>query len=292
MAYRKLKWKYANVVEIRKSHTYLCNRKGEKRNRSGNEKVTPEQSEEKKAKLKKHNEIESIKTLDRILTANFDENDQHVVLTYRNDELPTIEDSKKILKNFLNRARRFYAKHNVEFKYVFVTEWNAKRIHHHIVCNSIPGVNTSAEISRLWGHGGAHLTPLYEDKDFNGLAEYLVKETKDRFRDDGNPYKQRYSCSRNLIRPEAEKEIIHGNTWSQTIKVPKKLQEQGYYLDRGSVRTWTDWEGFINAEYKFVKPTAAQLKRERKHEKQNDSYLSKYIDKLKLTDYSAEESSR
>ena len=136
--------------------------------------------------------------LDRILTANFDENDQHVVLTYRNDELPTIEDSKKILKNFLNRARRFYAKHNVEFKYVFVTEWNAKRIHHHIVCNSVPGVNTSAEISRLWGHGGAHLTPLYEDKDFNGLAEYLVKETKDRFRDDGNPYKQE-RCHRNDI---------------------------------------------------------------------------------------------
>ena len=51
MAYRKLKWKYANVIEIRKSHTYLCNRKGEKRNKS-DVKMTPEQSEAKKAKLK------------------------------------------------------------------------------------------------------------------------------------------------------------------------------------------------------------------------------------------------
>ncbi len=292
MAYRKLEWKYANVVEIRKSHTYLCNRKGERRDGSSKRPMTPEQEAAKNARLRKHNEIESVKTLDRIMTANFTEDDQHVVLTYSDDELPTIEDSKKILKNFLNRARRFYAKHGVEFKYIFVTEWNAKRIHHHIVCNSIPDVNTAKEIHRLWGHGGTHLTPLYEDKNFNGLAEYLVKETKETFRNDDNPYKQRYSCSRNLIRPEAEKEIMPGNTWAQTITIPKKLQEQGYYLDRDSVHTWTDWEGYINAEYKFVKPTDAQLKRERKHEKQNDAYMSKYMSKYKITDYAADECSR
>ena len=137
---------------------------------------------------------------------------------------------------------------------------------------------------RLWGNGGAHLTPLYEDKDYKGLAGYLVKETKKTFRDDDNPYKQRYSCSRNLLRPEPEVKIVHANTWSKDIKVPKSLREQGYYLDRDSVRYWIDWEGYINAEYKFVRPSEKELKREQRCEKQNEEYIKRYINSFRLGD--------
>lgn len=283
--YRRLTWKYGNKIEIRKSHSYGCNRKGEKRNRLDGVELTPEQieaREEKKKKLRKHNEYESEKQLNRNLEANFTEDDFHLVLTYREGEKPTVEESRKILNNFFNRARRFYRKHDCEFKYIVVTEWNAKRIHHHIVGNSIPGVNMAKEIMRLWGHGGAHLTPLYEDKNYKGLAEYLVKETKRTFRDDDNPYKQRYSCSRNLIRPEPEVKNIPSNTWSKKITVPKDLREEGYYLDRESVRTWEDWEGYKNIEYKFVKPTDAELKRERRQRKISETYIEKYLHSMKI----------
>ena len=289
MAYRQSKWIYGNVIEIKKAHSLMCNRKGEKRDRSGQlSNLTPEQKEARKKKLQRHNELEAIKELNRILIANFTDDDQHIVLTYSDDNKPTVEESRKILNNFLSRVRRFFRRHKCEFKYVIVTEWNAKRIHHHIICNSIPGENMAKEIMRLWGQGGAHLTPLYEDKNYNGLAEYLVKETKKTFRDDDNPYKQRYSCSRNLVRPEPKVEVIPSNTWSKDIKVPKSLREEGYYLDRESVRTWEDWEGFMNVEYKFVKPTDEQIKRERRQQKISEDYISKYIYKVKLTEYQIE----
>jgi hypothetical protein len=287
--YKQSSWRYANVIEIKKAHSYMCNRKGEKRDRSGMMcTLSPEKLEEKKKRLQKHNEIESIKELNRILIANFTEDDQHVVLTYADENLPTIEQSRNILNNFLNRTRRFYKRKGSEFKYVIVTEWNSKRIHHHMVCNSVPGVNMAKELMRLWGQGGTHLTPLYEDKNYNGLAEYLVKETKKTFRDTDNPYRQRYSCSRNLVRPEAKVEIVHANTWSGSIKVPKKLQEEGYYLDRDSVRSWTDWEGYLNCEYKFIKPTDEQLKREKRQQKISDGYISKYTHRVKLNEYRME----
>ena len=283
MAYRQSKWIYGNTIEFKKAHTWMWNRKGERRNRSESfSNLTPEQIEAKKKKMQRHNELEAIKELDRILQANFTEDDQHVVLTYRDDCIPTVEESRKVLNNFLSRTRRFFKKHDCEFKYVIATEWNAKRIHHHIVCNSIPGVNMAKEIMRLWGNGGAHLTPLYEDKNYKGLAKYLVKETKKTFRDDDNPYKQRYSCSRNLLRPEPEVKIVHANTWSKDIKVPKSLRDQGYYLDRDSVRYWIDWEGYVNTEYKFVKPSDKEMKREQRCEKQNEEYICRYIDSFRL----------
>ncbi len=285
MAYRQSKWIYGNTIEFKKAHTWMWNRKGERRNRSESfSNLTPEQIEAKKKKMQRHNELEAIKELDRILQANFTEDDQHVVLTYRDDCVPTVEESRKVLNNFLSRTRRFFKKHDCEFKYVIATEWNAKRIHHHIVCNSIPGVNMAKEIMRLWGNGGAHLTPLYEDKNYKGLSEYLVKETKKTFRDDDNPYKQRYSCSRNLLRPEPEVKIVHANTWSKDIKVPKSLRDQGYYLDRDSVRYWIDWEGYVNTEYKFVKPSDKEMKREQRCEKQNEEYIRRYIDSFRLGD--------
>lgn len=285
MAYRQSKWIYGNTIEFKKAHTWMWNRKGERRNRSESfSNLTPEQIEAKKKKMQRHNELEAIKELDRILQANFTEDDQHVVLTYRDDCVPTVEESRKVLNNFLSRTRRFFKKHDCEFKYVIATEWNAKRIHHHIVCNSIPGVNMAKEIMRLWGNGGAHLTPLYEDKNYKGLSEYLVKETKKTFRDDDNPYKQRYSCSRNLLRPEPEVKIVHANTWSKDIKVPKSLRDQGYYLDRDSVRYWIDWEGYVNTEYKFVKPSDKEMKREQRCEKQNEEYIRRYVDSFRLGD--------
>lgn len=285
MAYRQSKWIYGNTIEFKKAHTWMWNRKGERRNRSESfSNLTPEQIEAKKKKMQRHNELEAIKELDRILQANFTEDDQHVVLTYRDDCIPTVEESRKVLNNFLSRTRRFFKKRDCEFKYVIATEWNAKRIHHHIVCNSIPGVNMAKEIMRLWGNGGAHLTPLYEDKNYKGLSEYLVKETKKTFRDDDNPYKQRYSCSRNLLRPEPEVKIVHANTWSKDIKVPKSLRDQGYYLDRDSVRYWIDWEGYVNTEYKFVKPSDKEMKREQRCEKQNEEYIRRYIDSFRLGD--------
>ena len=83
-------------------------------------------------------------------------------------------------------------------------------------------------------------------------------------------------------------EVIPSNTWSKDIKVPKSLREEGYYLDRESVRTWEDWEGFMNVEYKFVKPTDEQIKRERRQQKLSEDYISKYTYKVKLTEYQME----
>ena len=38
--------------------------------------------------------------------------------------------------------------------------------------------------------------------EYSELASYLIKETEETFREEDSPFKQRYSCSRNLITPE------------------------------------------------------------------------------------------
>lgn len=240
--YLKKTWKYGNRIEVRKYHTSRYGVKGERR--APKEKTT-------ELSVEKANARAAEKRLNRLLVGNFDECDNFITLTYRKEDRPDVEGSRKILKKFLNGMRKEYKKAGEELKYIFVTEWNGKSIHHHIVMNDIPGF--SKILSRNWTYGGKNITPLYANHDYSELAAYLIKETSETFRDKGNPYRQRYSCSRNLKKPEETVEVIKSESWRELPKVPDKLRDQGYVLDMNSIYTDIDVFGYPYQEYTMIR---------------------------------------
>lgn len=236
--YVKKTWFYKDHIEIKKYHTSRYGVKGEKRDR----KCKPTDEAVKKA-----NERNAVAKLRRLLENNFEAGDHHMVLTYKAESRPDPEEAKVILRNFFAKLRRFYKKQGIECKYIITTEWKAKAIHHHVVINDCPGL--SKFIASAWIYGGARFTALYADYEYDGLAEYLIKETKETFRDNDSYMRQRYSCSKNLDKPEEVVEIIKADIWKDDPVVPKSLSEKGWYLVKDSIDNGIDIIGYPYQSY-------------------------------------------
>lgn len=212
-----------HTIEVEKKHTGKYGAPGQKRRKK--RKATKEE-------IQKQNQRNAEKKLRRIINANFEPNDLHIVLTYKKDERLTPGESKKELRNFFDRVRRAYRNYSTELKYIVCTEYENKAIHHHIIINDlVKGTMTTTKIIRqAWLRGRPKFTLLDDTGDYKDLAEYIIKETSETFRKEGNPNKTRYSCSRNLIRPIPERKIVTAKTFAKDPK-PKK----GYYIDKNSV---------------------------------------------------------
>lgn len=243
------------VVEIEKYHTGRYGQKGIKPKKK--EKPTSEQAE-------KINERNAIKKLRRKINANFKENDYHTVLTYAKDQRPDLETAKRIIKKFLKDLRKEYKTKGNELKYIIVTEWKGKTIHHHIILNNIQG--TDQIIKKHWTYGRPHNTLLDDSGNYEKLAEYLVKETKKTFRDEENPNKLRYSCSRNLKEPVEKIEIIRANTWKED---PKPIK--GYEIIKDSVKSGVS--GITGYGYQYYTMIRIGEEREQKGKKQKNERL-------------------
>ncbi|MCD8286183.1 MAG: hypothetical protein LUD50_03025 [Clostridia bacterium] len=179
--------------------------------------------------IARQNQRNKERKVQRLILANFHEGDWHLILSYRKDERPdSMEAAKKDVQKFLQQMRRAYKKAGKEFRYIYVTE-RGKRgaCHHHLIIEGIeePELSTTKLVNKLWKHGGKNFTPLYEDGEYENLAEYIVKkETKE------DAEGCSYSRSRNLIVPEPKKEIIHARRWRQEPKPPK-----GWVIAAGSL---------------------------------------------------------
>lgn len=210
---------------------------GEKR--SERKAPTPEQK-------KKENDLQAKRLLARKLEANFGEDDYFTTLTYKGDA-PNQEEAKRRLDKFIRGMREDYRKLGSELKYIVVTEWQGKRIHHHIVMNGLP--ETPKLLKKNWPHGRPDMKLLDESGDYEALAEYLIKETEKTFRDPESTRKQRYTCSRNLINPEPERKRIKAKSFRQEPKPPK-----GYKIVEGSlVSGVSEVSGYLYQYYKLLK---------------------------------------
>lgn len=232
---------YGNRIEERKYHTRRFRPKDGKRQRR--EKITPE-------KIQENNERNSVRNLYRLLVGNFSSEDYHVVLTYGESDRPDPEGAKERLKKLFAKLRKWFRKQGGELKFIAVTEWMKKKVHHHVVISGIDGL--ARALRKLW-MGGVHMEPLFENKDFQGLAEYLVKETKKSFRQQGSPIRQRYTHSRNLKKPIEKIKVIDAESWREDIVVPRRFRDAGYLLDKSSVVSGFDFFGYPFLEYQFVR---------------------------------------
>lgn len=232
MPYEKKYWNLGIKTEVEKRYPLRWGAPGIPRQKK--RKLTPEQ-------IEKQNEWQAERKLNRIITANFTSDDYHVILTFGKDVMR--DEAKKCLKKFLDGMRQEYRKTGQEFKYIAVTEYENKRIHHHIVINDYQGDGSdTVKLTRgMWkkasgGKGGnPKFVGLYDNGDYKNLAEYLIKETKKTFREEDACMKKRWSCSKNLIRPEPVKETVQARCWRKEPKVP-----EGYYLEPESLINGTN----------------------------------------------------
>ena len=176
---------------------------------------------EMQAKLNQRN---AERSLTRLLNANFTENDISATLTYMNQYLPkTFEEAERDVKNFLRRVKRLRSKLGLpEIKYILIP--GAGRFHFHIPMSG--GIDDKA-IQNLWPYGYCNIIHfVFDENGIEGHARYVAKqfeldevdifsmfdineETGEVTEKEGKAAtrakgKRRYTCSRNIIRPETE----------------------------------------------------------------------------------------
>ena len=219
----------------------------------GMRKGTKRQSVQKTPEaIREANMRQSARHLARLINANFRPGDLHVILTYRKENRPDRQQAKDNLDKFREAMRRKYKKAGKELRWIAVTEYKSKAIHHHMIINNVnDGVQTTADyIRELWrGRGSPKFVQLYDDAEYDQLADYLIKETEKTFREPDSPEKQRYSCSRNLAQPKVTRKDkqIKGD-WEQDPK-PRK----GYYIVKDSLYNGVDKLGYMYQRYIMVK---------------------------------------
>lgn len=218
--YYKKTYYLGDVIEVEKR--YPGNHGAPGKNREKKRKATPDD-------IRRQNEKNKWRKVQRLILANFKEGDWHLILKYRPGDRPEYEDGRKQVKKFLADMRQAYKKAGLQFKYIVVTERGRKgqTVHHHLVIEDIADekLNTVKLVKQLWGHGNQFFVSLYEDGEYQKLAEYIVKqETKE------EKGWASYSRSRNLAVPEPEKETVYRKSWSREPKPVK-----GYYVVKDSV---------------------------------------------------------
>ena len=238
--YKQIRYRTGAVIETIKCIPRGC-RKGEARQKQTK---TPEE-------IQAANQRQAARKLARKINANFRPGDWHITLTYRKEERPSREAAQKALSKFLAEMRKRYKAAGHELKYIAVTEYASKAIHHHIIINHInTGTWTTTDaVRRIWkGKGNPKFVSLYDNGEYQTLADYLIKETEKTFRDPKSPVRQRYSCSRNLVNPKPEIKMKKARTWKQN---PRPLP--GYYLAKESLYNGIDKFGYKYQRYLMVK---------------------------------------
>jgi len=208
--------------------------------------------------VEKINQRNSLREMTIKVHHNFKPKDHFLTLTYEGDA-PTKEYAKKALKAYIDQIRRKRKKAGQEFKWLAITEYENKRIHHHMIVNN---VEDYSDLTSLWKNGLVRATPMEDKGDWRKLCEYMHKETTKTFRDPDAPCRLRYSCSRNLVMPPVYREEISA---AEFFEEPEA--EKGYHIDQDSVfRGENPFTGMPYIEYVMIpldKPRTRYYKKQK-----------------------------
>ena len=225
MGYFKTSVKAGATIEVTKSYTKRVGVKA----RGNREKPTAEE-------IEKVNQMNAERTIRLKINHNFGVDDPFVTLTYRKGERPEPEAAKKNIEKLIDGLRKKHKRVGAVLKWVCVTEYQNKAIHHHLLVNHIEGQDVSKWIRDLWKFGRPDFKYLDDTGQYRDLAAYLIKETSKTFRAKDGIRRQRYSCSLNLAMPAPKTEIISkAKKW-----LPDPKPVKGYYIDRDTVYNGVD----------------------------------------------------
>lgn len=193
------------------------------RKRAKKRKRTPEE-------MKQQNERNRWRRLQRIILANFKAGDWHLILKYKKGTAP--EDYKAAVAqrgSFIEKMRNAFRRAGIPFKWIAVTERGKKGqvLHHHLIIEDIEkeGVNTVQLVKKYWTYGNVFFAALYEEGEYEKLAEYIVKaETKEECG------WCTYSRSRNLVIPQPKRRVMKRRIWKKEPPAKK-----GWYVIKESI---------------------------------------------------------
>ncbi len=161
-----------------------------------------------------------------LINTNFGVGDWHLVIGYNRKYNRTPQQARRDLERFLRGYREYCKENGIPVRYITVTEYEAKRIHHHLVIGSIP----TTVLNKLWTFGRPHITPLDSTGDYTNLANYLIKETARTFSKPDSATKKRWTQSKGLKKPTIKRCVIAADKWLKEPKVKK-----GYYILKDSI---------------------------------------------------------
>jgi hypothetical protein len=237
------KYRFPGSIEYEYKYPGKYGAKGEKREKR--EKATPEQ-------IKLQNQRNREKRYRRLIKANFRENDYWITLKYPKGVRKQIEKVKEDLRAFLERLRKKYKKMGEILKFIRRIEIGCRGgVHIHMIANRFLGADIA--IKECWEQGGVHFALLYEQGGFKDLAEYITKPANEK---DEEKETAAVSSSRNLIRPEPEREYRKRWTVRKIIENGVKPTE-GYYIDEDTVvsglNKYTGMSYLQYTEYRIAK---------------------------------------
>lgn len=214
MAYRKYTYHTGKVIEVIKTYGHRTNKKVK---RQKNIKKT----KEVQALI---NEKRSRDHFRRIVNTNFGPKAMHLVLGFSEEYRPlTRQKVRDITRKFFRKLKETVEKTGKTLKFVFTTEYGKRSIHHHVIIKNA----TLEQIGELWPYGRPRATQLDKSGQYRKLSDYLLKETKDTFKDPNRQiYKKRWCASGNLRMPVAVVETVGAMSWREDPPVPR-----GYYLE-------------------------------------------------------------
>jgi len=154
------------------------------------------------------------------LAANFGRRDLVLTMTYDDARLPTDKGAAdKEFQKFVRKLRAARRRRGEGLRYIYATEGfhgkaedeyfggdgklEDKRLHHHVVLNSV-GPGDLEEIRSLWAFiGGGYVRAEPVDVHYyRELAKYLTKEAREFGR--ARPGERSWRASRNLVKYEVE----------------------------------------------------------------------------------------
>lgn len=222
--YRKRTVQAGKALEVEK---YTCyHTEGGKRVRGPKRNPTPED-------MQQVNERNAVRKLTWIINENFGPGDMHITLTYR-DPAPGETEARGELKRFLRSLRKIYKGAGLELKYISVTEYHGRRIHHHLLINAID----IRKLRGAWERGRPKFTMLDESGSYWRLANYFRKE----LRQTGEVGLAKRICtSRNLKRPEPVCQEVSSKSFRKEPSPQIKYKGAVYYPDASR-----PWERYID----------------------------------------------
>ena len=220
--------------------------KGEKR--GSRKKPTPHQ-------IMLQNEWNRKKQIRRKIELNFQKGDPFITLAYHKGDDPDMEQMEEDLRYLIRNLRTQYRKQGKELKYIYRMEIGKRGGRHiHILMNYIDGIIPLA--SKYWRGRRPNITETY-DLESGQLAEYLTKRPDDEIsgqlsfipKEEQKKY-VRYSCSRNLKKPEPERHVCSHRTAERMIRDGIK-PTKGYEVIKESIRHFiSPYTGYTHLYYK------------------------------------------
>ena len=173
------------------------------------------------------NDVQSWRKLWRMLACNFSKGNGDLCLTLKFARWVSREEAHKEYERFLKQLRYQRKKRKLEeLKYIIVKEVQSGRQHAHIVLNG--GISLE-ELTEMWGMGNVWASVLEDTSSYKELASYLTRQHKSRrgsesgenVKDPRAKGQRRWTCSRNLKKPETKKRLCRPVTMNTMPRAPK-----------------------------------------------------------------------